>query len=147
MLCNNFKMAEVRLWWLQWMENIIKIVPCVEGDRSDCQPEVSSKLYCPKPKAEGSGGWSRVDSLICHPQQRAWLFLSHRKSIIHSPCLSLYFRPICKTQRIEHELLHGFSNNSLPCKQMTTFSLLLLVSTQLVSVPLLLQNEFAAKYR
>ena len=48
--------------------------------------------------------------------------LLHRKSIVHSPCLSLYFRPICKTQRIEHELVHGFSNNSLPCKQMTTFS-------------------------
>ena len=31
--------------------------------------------------------------------------------------------------------------------QMTTFSPLLLVSTQLVNVPLLLQNEFVAKYR
>ena len=62
-------------------------------------------------------------------------------------CLSLYFRHICKMQGIEHELVHGFSNNSLPCKQMTTFSPLLLVSTQLVDVPLLLQNEFAAKYR
>ena len=49
--------------------------------------------------------------------------------------------------RIEHELVHGFSNNSLPCKQMTTFPPLFLVSTQLVNVPLLLQNEFAAKYR
>ena len=36
---------------------------------------------------------------------------------------------ICKTQRIEHELVHGFSNNSLPCKQMTTSYLLFLVST------------------
>ena len=57
--------------------------------------------------------------------------------------ISMYFRPICKTQRIEHELVHGFSNNSLPCKQMTTFSPLCLVSTQLVNVSLL-QNEFAA---
>ena len=73
--------------------------------------------------------------------------LFHQKSIVHSPCLSLCFRPICKTQRIEHELVHGFFNNSLPCKQMTTFSPLLLVSTQLVNVPLLLQDEFAAKYR
>ena len=47
-------------------------------------------------------------------------------------------------QRIEHELVHGFSDNSLPCKQVTTFSPLLLVSTQLVDVSLL-QNEFAAK--
>ena len=61
--------------------------------------------------------------------------------------LSLYFRPICKVQRIEHELVHGFSNNSLPCKQMKTFSPLLLFSTQLVNVPLLLRNEFAVKYR
>ena len=99
------------------------------------------------PEAEGWGQWwlSRVDNLICHPQHRAWLFLLHRKSIVHLPCLSLYFRPICKTQGIEHELVHGFSNNSLPCKQMTTFSPLLLVSTQLVNVPLLIQNEFAAK--
>ena len=50
-------------------------------------------------------------------------------------------------QRIEHELVNGFSNNYLPCKQVATFSLLLLVSTQLVNVPLLLQNKFAAKYR
>ena len=50
-------------------------------------------------------------------------------------------------QRIDHELVHGFSNNSLPCEQMTTFSPLLLVSTQLVNVPFLLENEFAAKYR
>ena len=101
------------------------------------------------PEAEGWGQWwlSRVDNLICHPQHRAWLFLLHRKSIVHSPCLSLYFRPICKTQRIEHELVHGFSDNSLPCKQVTTFSPLLLVSTHLVNVSLLLQNEFAAKYR
>ena len=47
----------------------------------------------------------------------------------------------------EHELVDGFSNNSLPCKQMTTFSPLLLVSTQLVNVPLVLQNKFAEKYR
>ena len=76
-------------------------MPCVEGDRSDC----------------------------CL-QHRARLFLLHRKSIVPSPCLSLYFRPICETQRIEHELVHGFSNNSLPCKQMTTFSPLTWVSTQ-----------------
>ena len=36
--------------------------------------------------------------------------------------------------------VHGFSNNSLPCKQMATFSPLRLVSTQLVSVPFLLQD-------
>ena len=101
------------------------------------------------PKAKGWGQWwlSRVDNLICHSQHRAWLFLLHRKSIVHSPCLSLYFRPICKTQKIEHELVHGFSNNSLPCKQMTTFLPCFWFSTQLVNVPLLLQNESAAKYR
>ena len=99
------------------------------------------------PEAEGWGQWwlSRADNLICHPQHRAWLFLSHRKSTVHSPCLSLYFRPICKTQRIEHESVQGFSNNSLPCKQMATFSPLLSVFAQLVNVPLLLQNEFAAR--
>ena len=91
-------------------------MPCVEGDRSDCQPEASS-------------------------------IARSRRSIVHLPCLSLYFGPICKTQRIEHELVHGLSNNSLPCKQMIIFSPLLLVSTQLVNVPLLLRNEFAAKYR
>ena len=95
----------------EWESGFIKIMPCVGGDRSDCQPEASSPARS-------------------------------RKSIVHSssPCLSLYFRPICKTQRIEHEVVHGFSNNSLPCKQMTTFSPLLLVSAQLVNVPLL-QNE------
>ena len=68
--------------------------------------------------------------------------------VFMTPCLlSLYFRPIFKMQRIEHELVHGFSINSLPCKQMTTFSPLLLFSTQLVNAPLLRQNEFAAKYR
>ena len=84
------------------------------------------------PEAEDWGQYwlSRVDNLICHPQHRAWLFLSHQKSVVHSPSLSLYFRPICKTH--EHEHVHGFSNNSLPCKQMTTFSPLPLVSTQLV---------------
>ena len=94
----------------------IKIMPCVEGDRSDCQPEASS-------------------------------IARSRRLKVHSPCLSLYFKPICKTQRTEHELVHGFSNNSLPCKQMTAFSPLLLVSKQLVNVPLPLQNEFTAKYR
>ena len=52
---------------------------------------------------------------------------------------------IFKMQRVEHELVQGFPNNSLPCKQLTTFSSLLLVSAQLVNVPLFLQNEFAAK--
>ena len=36
-------------------------------------------------------------------------------------------------------------NNSSVCKQMTTFSPLLLVSALLVNIPVLLQNEFAAK--
>ena len=40
--------------------------------------------------------------------------------------------------------MQGFPINSLPCKQMATFSPLLLVFAQLVNVPLLLQNEFAA---
>ena len=43
--------------------------------------------------------------------------------------------PICKMQSIEHELVQGFSDNYVPCKQMTTFSPLLLVSAQLTSVP------------
>ena len=69
------------------------------------------------------------------PLKQAMVVLLHRKSIVHSPCLSLYFRPVCKTQRIEHELVQGFSNNSLSCKQMTTFSPLRLVSARLVNVP------------
>ena len=43
-------------------------------------------------------------------------------------------RSICKTQRVEHELVQGFSNNSLPCKQTATFSPLLLVSAQLINI-------------
>ena len=124
--------------------DIIKIMPCVEGDRSDCQPKASSIARSRRLRAMVVvEGWQSDLS----PQHRAWLFLLHRKSIVHLPCLSLYFRPICKMQRIEHELVHGFSNNSLPCKQVTTtFSPLLLVSTQPVNVSLL-QNEFAARYR
>ena len=38
-------------------------------------------------------------------------------------------------------------NNSLVCKQMKVFSPLLLVSVQLVNIPIFLQNEFAAKYK
>ena len=33
----------------------IKFIPCVEVNRSDYQPEPSSIIYCPKPKAEGNG--------------------------------------------------------------------------------------------
>ena len=99
------------------------------------------------PEAKGWEQWwlSRVDNPIYHPQHRTLLFILHWKSIVHSPCLSLYFRLICKTRSVEHELVQGFSNNSLPCKQMTTFSPLLFVSAQLVNVPLFLQNEFTAK--
>ena len=45
---------------------IIEITPCVEGDRSDCQPEASST-------ARSRRQWwlSRVDNLICHAQHRA----------------------------------------------------------------------------
>ena len=94
------------------------------------------------PEAKGWGQlWlSRVDNLICQPQHRAWLFLLHQKSIVHSPCLCLYFRSICKMQRIEHELVHGFSNNYLPCKQVTTFSLLLTTCSKI-------QIKFNQNYR
>ena len=34
-------------------KDIIKIMSCVEGDRSDCQPETNC---CPKREAEGTGG-------------------------------------------------------------------------------------------
>ena len=82
-------------------ENLLKNV---EDDRSDCQPEASSIAQ------------SQSQSLIIDG-----LCFSTRKSIVHSPCLSLYFRQICKMQRVQHELVQGFSNNSLFCKQMTTF--------------------------
>ena len=76
-------------------------MPCVEGDRSDCQLEASSG-----------------------------------KSNVHSPCLSLYFRLICKTQRVEHELVEGLQtdDNSLTFGFCTASY-----------VPLSLQNEMAAK--
>ena len=95
----------------------------------------------------GFGQWwlSRVDNLVYHPQHRAWLFLLHRKSIVHSPCLSLYFRPIQNTKI--RAWACSFCNNPFVCEQMTTFSPFILVSAQLLNFLLFLQNEFAAKYR
>ena len=87
----------------------------------------------------------KVPNLIYHPQHRAWLFLLHRKSLVHSSYLSLFFRPICKTQRVEHELVQGFCNNSLPCKQMTTLSRLRLVSAQLVMFPFFFRMKILTK--
>ena len=132
-----YEYQSLKVWNYKNQRAVLRVIDQIVNPREALLPE-----------AEGWGQWWlwKVDNLICHPQHRAWLFLLHRKSIVHSPYLSLYFRPICKTPRREHELVHGFSNNSLPCKQMTTFSPLLLVSTQPVNVPLL-QNEFAAKYR
>ena len=46
----------------------IKIMPCVEGDRSDCQPEASSIA---RNRRLRQWWLSRGDNLICHPQHRA----------------------------------------------------------------------------
>ena len=99
------------------------------------------------PEAEGWWQWwlSRVDNQIYHPQHRAWLFFITPKV---NRSLTLFISVLeAHSKRVEHELVQGFSSNSLPCKQMTTLSPLLLVSAQLVNVPLFLQNEFAKKYR
>ena len=49
-------------------DNNINIMPCVEGDRADCQPEPSST-------ARSRRQWwlSRVDNLICHPQHKGMI--------------------------------------------------------------------------
>ena len=73
---------------------IIKIMPCVEGDRSDCQPKASSS-------ASGNGGcrgltiWSVTLNMghDCFYYTKI-IFFTHLVN------LSLYFRPICKTQRM-----------------------------------------------
>ena len=63
------------------MNNIIKIIPCVEGDRSDCQPEASSVARSRRLRAvvvvEG-----RQSDLSPSTQSIIFmiLFLSHRKS-------------------------------------------------------------------
>ena len=121
--------------------NNIKIMPCVEGDRSDCQPEASS--------AEGNGGCRglTICSVTLNTGHDCFYYTESLSFTYLVYLCTLGPFLICKTQRIEHELVHGFSNNSLSCKRMTTFSPLPLVSKQLVNVPFPLQNEFAAKYR
>ena len=67
--------------------NIIKIMPYVEGDGSDYQPEANSIAR--------SQRLLRCCALdLCHPQHRALLFLLHRISIVYPPRLSVYLIPI-----------------------------------------------------
>ena len=61
-------------------------MPCVEGERSDCQPEASSIT-----------------------RSRKIVFITSK--VYHSLTLFIF---VLKMERIEHELVHGFSNNYLP---------------------------------
>ena len=115
-------------------------MPCVDGDSSDGPPEANSIAR------SGKQLWfSRVDCLIYHGHDCFYYIESQSFTQLVYLCT---LGPI-KTQRLEHELV-AFEvryNNSLVCKQqMLTFSSLLLVSAQLVNIPVFLQNDFAAKY-
>ena len=120
-VAENFKMcADLQHWFRErgrvkvvlpnW-QSIIKIMPCVEGDRSDCQPEANSTARRQKLRAEVV---LRVDNLIYHPQRREWsLFLVNWKSIAHSHCvyLCLYTLGPFKTQRWARARACGFCSN------------------------------------
>ena len=58
------------------IEIVIKIIPCVEGDRSDCQPEASS-IARSRRLNEGSGA-SNLQHSILHSRDALEIFLAFR---------------------------------------------------------------------
>ena len=104
--------------------NIIKIMPSVEGDRSDCQPEASSIAQSRSLRAVAIVEVWQSD---LSPSTQGMIVSLSFTHLVY-PCT---LGPFVKRKEVEHELVQGFCKNSLPCKQMATLSPLLLVSAQL----------------